>query len=188
MKRQNVKKIAGGNSTTRRLPPEAFKSLIVKPNHFIRHATFHDLKDCELIAEQYPANGGTLEIDFSDPDVFLYVYESDGKIRGYVQVGIFEEDFYCIDDIVVDKSFAGNGVGSALINFLFDHDKHIFLYVYTKNHRARKLYEKLGFIKTCMVQRFYAPDRHAFKMVKPNDNVGWIDFDTFEPIEKPASS
>jgi len=60
-------------------------------------------------------------------------------------------DSLYIQNLSVDKNFRGMGVGSKLINFVFEQAqkleyKNVCLDVATDNPRAKKLYERMGFI------------------------------------------
>ena len=101
-----------------------------------------------------------LEKTISSDDSDILVYENDGIVVGFILLQAKERpdfDFmlpgkYCyIMDVIVTEAHRNNGFGTALMNSAKNWAKEqncsfINLDVLVNNHRAIKLYEKLGFI------------------------------------------
>lgn len=76
-----------------------------------------------------------------------------------------KEDVLRIDSIAVDKSYRGMGIGTQLINKVFEFAKkrgfkEVILEVVDTNPRAKALYEKIGF-KEKKIIRYYFLTRSA---------------------------
>lgn len=94
----------------------------------------------------------------NDDNAFNYVYEEDNKIYGLLMVTkctnrsipiLKQRTTYFIDDIVVDKSSRGKGIGKKLYYFLKEEATKenidaIELNVWAFNESAIKFYESLG--------------------------------------------
>ena len=58
--------------------------------------------------------------------------------------------FFCLhqgelDSLFVFPEFQGNGIGSTVIRYCQARSRSLFLYVFRKNTRAIRLYERMGF-------------------------------------------
>lgn len=97
-----------------------------------------------------------LEI-FSNPDTPVFVYEKDGSVLGYVFCAIRRSDSgslvphstLYIDDLCVDSSARGGGIGKALYHRAeqLAREKgchNLTLHVWEGNPGARTFYEALG--------------------------------------------
>lgn len=98
-----------------------------------------------------------LEI-FQNPKTPVFVAEEDGVVLGYVfcilqeTVGskcIFDHTTLYIDDICVDESARGKGVGKLLYDYALGFAKsigchNVTLHVWDRNPGARAFYEKMG--------------------------------------------
>lgn len=97
-------------------------------------------------------------------DIFLcdrspvFVAEEGNQVLGYVfcilqetkgAKAIFDHTTLYIDDLCVDESARGKGVGKILYDYTIDYARsigchNVTLHVWDKNHGARTFYEKMG--------------------------------------------
>ena len=98
-----------------------------------------------------------LEI-FQNPATPVFVAEEDGLVLGYVfciiqetkgAKCIFDHKTLYIDDLCVDESARGKGVGKILYDYAIDYARgigchNVTLHVWDKNPGARTFYEKMG--------------------------------------------
>ncbi|WP_273808377.1 MULTISPECIES: GNAT family N-acetyltransferase [unclassified Pseudomonas] len=78
------------------------------------------------------------------------VVEEDGVIAGYTQV-LDEDDQVYIQNIALSEAFQGRGIGTELLRQLQSHASArkvpLMLSVFRTNPSARRLYERLGFLR-----------------------------------------
>ena len=90
------------------------------------------------------------------PDYTLYVAEQDGRIVGSFALLIMDNLGHLgapsaiVEDVVVDPTLHGGGIGQAMMNFAADkaREKSCYKLVLSSNakrERAHKFYEALGF-------------------------------------------
>lgn len=98
-----------------------------------------------------------LEI-FQNPSTPVFVAEEDGRVLGYVfcilqetkgAKAMFDHTTLYIDDLCVDESARGKGVGKILYDYAIDYARsigchNVTLHVWDKNPGARTFYEKMG--------------------------------------------
>ena len=96
---------------------------------------------------------------WNDPEQEIAIAEQNGEICGYAVLHhinrpehpvMLEQDFLNVDEICVDEAFRGQGVASAMINFIRDFAvkkgfHRIELFVWEFNQKAIGLYENAGF-------------------------------------------
>lgn len=103
---------------------------------------------------------------FSDPETLVFIYEENGMVLGHafcVLQTVAEHRLLCdcrtlyIDDICVDESARGKGIGKALFDHVMAYAlkagcHNITLNVWSFNHDAERFYQKMGFLpqKTVM--------------------------------------
>ncbi|MGL4913775.1 MAG: N-acetyltransferase [Romboutsia sp.] len=75
------------------------------------------------------------------PMAETFVYEENGKIKGFISV--INKEF--IGALFVHIDFQGTGVGKELINYAIGKYNKLELAVYKRNKRAVKFYEDRGF-------------------------------------------
>ena len=96
------------------------------------------------------------ERELTDPAFAVRVAELDGKMVGYAKFGPphlpFEPRGKAAElrQLYVVEEMKGQGVAHALIDWVIEQARdqradHLYLSVFTENHRARRFYEKLGF-------------------------------------------
>ena len=81
------------------------------------------------------------EVKSMIPQAEVYVYESDGIIKGFIGL---DSDY--IAGIFIDKIYRSRGIGTALIRFIKNSHERLILSVYEKNKSAVRFYEKSGFV------------------------------------------
>lgn len=97
-------------------------------------------------------------------DAWAHVYEIDGRIVGF-RLMYRNEDGLHLRGLYVDPDYQGQGIGLALFSLAFKYmspGEMIELPVLESNAKARRLYEKNGFIVTDTV----LPDFHGMKQVQ----------------------
>lgn len=94
--------------------------------------------------------------ELNDPAFAVRVAEVDGRLVGYAKLGPphlpFEPRGEAAElrQLYVLEEMKGRGVAKALIEWIIDRARerradHLYLSVFTDNHRARRFYEKWGF-------------------------------------------
>ena len=94
--------------------------------------------------------------ELTDPAFAVRVAEDDGRLVGYAKLGPphlpFEPRGEAAElrQLYVVEDHKGQGVAHALMNWVIDQARdrradHLYLSVFTDNHRARRFYERLGF-------------------------------------------
>ena len=81
----------------------------------------------------------------------MFVYEYAGKYVGGVSLSTYDEETGCISYLAVEGNYQNKGIGTALIKFACDYAKdlnfkRVLLEVDYGNIRAKKLYQRLGFL------------------------------------------
>ena len=88
--------------------------------------------------------------DFSRMEQFN-VIEVDGRFVGFVQY-YFEYPYFEVVEIHLLPEYRGNGIGSDILRYLqkvcIAQDRKIRIGCFKENHRAKHLYQKLGFMQT----------------------------------------
>jgi diamine N-acetyltransferase len=124
----------------------------------LRPTTPQDL-DFVLIAENHPDNRNFVsqwtreqhEQTIADPNALHFIIEAEGAIAGYTMLhGLTDPNqSLCIQRLVITQK--GNGYGKATLRLLqkraFEdwHAHRLWLDVKDYNHRARQVYESVGF-------------------------------------------
>jgi ribosomal-protein-alanine acetyltransferase len=98
-----------------------------------------------------------LEISFSN----TLVAESNGIIYGFAVIWVVTDEIQ-LHNISVRKNFRRSGIGKALINYISCMKKNgmnkITIEVNEKNLQALLFYEKTGFVKNGLRNRYYGED------------------------------
>ena len=88
--------------------------------------------------------------DFSRMEQFN-VIEVDGRFVGFVQY-YFEYPYFEVVEIHLLPEYRGKGIGSEILRYLqkvcIAQDRKIRIGCFKENHRAKALYQKLGFMQT----------------------------------------
>ena len=89
---------------------------------------------------------------------FIYVYEENNKVIGFIQI---EKHFEITDiiNIAVDENYQNKGIATELIEFIKnDVEEKIMLEVRSRNEVAIKTYEKNGFKVINIRKKYYGDD------------------------------
>lgn len=89
---------------------------------------------------------------------FIYVYEENNKVIGFIQI---EKHFEITDiiNIAVDENYQNKGIATELIEFIKnDVEEKIMLEVRSRNEAAIKTYEKNGFKVINIRKKYYGDD------------------------------
>ena len=88
--------------------------------------------------------------DFADIKHFS-VIETDGKFIGFIQCYL-EHPYYDVAEIHLLSEYRGKGIGSDILRCLQNtcivQNRKIRIGCFKENHRAKALYQRLGFIQT----------------------------------------
>lgn len=101
----------------------------------------------------------TLNSELANKNSHYIVAKLDGEILGFAGIWKSVDDIH-ITDIVVKKSYRGNGIGSFLLQKLIELTKklefsELTLEVNANNEIARKLYLKFGFKELGVRKKYY---------------------------------
>lgn len=94
----------------------------------------------------------------ADPDYAVRVGEADGKLGAYAKVGPPSLPFTPrghsteLRQFYIRKPWHGSGAAAELMTWVLDEArrrdaKHLYLSVFTDNHRARRFYARYGFVE-----------------------------------------
>jgi len=88
--------------------------------------------------------------DFTNIEQFN-VIEVNGSFGGFVQY-FFEYPYFEVVEMHLLPEYRGQGIGSEILRYLqktcIAHDRKIRIGCFKENHRAKSLYQKLGFMQT----------------------------------------
>lgn len=132
--------------------------------------TIVELEQQLFPADPWPESAYLYEMD-ENPFAFLYVYEEDGRVIGYADLWITYEQAQ-LANIAVAKDAWGKGIGTALLDYCVKQANEkgcevLSLEVRVSNQRAKRLYEKNGFIKAAIRRHYYENGEDAELMIKP---------------------
>lgn len=141
----------------------------------IRNLKTEDIEDiCRIeqelfLDDAWDADTFNNEIS-SNPFAYLFVYEINDQIAGYVDLWISYENAE-IADIAVTSSYQHQHIGSALMDYcvqkcLESNCMNLSLEVRISNQNAIALYEKKGFTKVTKRRHYYSDGEDAWLMVK----------------------
>jgi ribosomal protein S18 acetylase RimI-like enzyme len=110
--------------------------------------------DLEIFLQNHSPDNWDKELN--DPAFEIRVAEQDGALVGYVKLGPphlpFEPRGEAAElrQLYVIEEVKGQGVAHELIRWVIERARfrradHLYLSVFTENHRARRFYEKYGF-------------------------------------------
>lgn len=118
-----------------------------------------------------PWSENMLKESLEKPEYLFLVAEKDGKVVGYAgMLRILDEGD--VTNIVVDETYRGAGIGSALTNALVEEGQGLGIHAFTlevrvSNACAIHIYEKNGFKAEGVRRRFYEkPTEDALIMWK----------------------
>ena len=138
----------------------------------IKPLTLEDLESIEsILCSDFDDfwNYNVLKSDFENPSTKYIVAKEDNNIVGFA--GMLDTvDQFEITNIVVRKDKRNNGIGKILLNTLISFAKEnnkdrIYLEVNQKNLAAIALYEKNGFKRISLREKYYNNTYDAIIMV-----------------------
>ena len=115
----------------------------------------YDPADLALFLENHTIEAWTAEL--ADPGFAVRIAESNGAILGYAKLGPPHLPFTPrgeaaeLRQLYVLAPHHGSGIAQALMDWAFataraQGAQNLYLSVFTDNHRARRFYDKLGFV------------------------------------------
>lgn len=139
----------------------------------IEHRHITDIAKLEKICFSTPWSEDTIADAYKNGTKF-FVCEQNNDVLGYVGISTILDEGY-ITNVAVFPEYRNLGVGSALIEYLFNFASErglsfISLEVRPSNSNAIKLYEKYGFKKEGVRKNFYtSPKEDAYILTKRFD-------------------
>lgn len=143
--------------------------MMLKNNIILRFAESADAEQIAVIEKtcfSQPWSINQIRDEITNEKAIFIVAAADSTICGYISGQLILDEFY-ISNIAVKSDYRGNGIASAIINFVIDVLKNkdcslLTLEVRESNSIARKLYENNGFINLGIRKNFYsAPTENA---------------------------
>ncbi len=107
---------------------------------------------------------------YNNPFNYIYVYELDEKIVGYISY-TFDEEIAEMLNFCVDKAMHNNGIGTSLLNYSINEFENlkgssVILEVNSQNINAIKLYQKMGFKQISKRKAYYSDGNDALVLQK----------------------
>jgi len=124
------------------------------------HFDFDPKRFLPLTPQTEERYGAFLSSQLDDPDTVLLVAEGEGHVRGYTYATVEGYDYMSLrgpagvlNDIVVDASYRGRGIGRMLLEATMDELKarsvpRVVLSTAEQNEAAQHLFERSGFRRT----------------------------------------
>ena len=115
----------------------------------LHHQTFSDEMESPELSQRYISEA------LKDPDSLLYILLKDGQVIGVCTVDVSGTSNY-LYGLAVVEDYRGKGYGSYLVKCLVNqlmeqNDKFFQIAVEDSNVGAKRLYEKIGFVKQTQV-------------------------------------
>ena len=126
---------------------------------------FNRINEIGLLIKENFSTVYKIDEDIKNDYVHIYVYVSDNKVLGFIQI----EDHFEITDIIniaVDKDHQGKGIGKKLIQYVIDNTKadKLMLEVKVNNESAINLYKSMGFNQIHIRPNYYEGNIDAIIM------------------------
>ena len=124
------------------------------------HFEFDPKRFLPLTPQTEERYGAFLSSQLDDPDTVILVAEGDGRVFGYTYATVEGYDYMSLrgpagvlNDIVVDPSYRGRGIGRMLLEATMDELKaravpRVVLSTAEQNEAAQHLFEGSGFRRT----------------------------------------
>ena len=156
-------------------------------NMKIRSAKKEDIKDIQdlryllakyekdlglniVVPEWGYTEAGEKDLDYFLNQQYIYVAEENEQIVGFITAEVLKKKVWynvqlgSINNIFVLEEYRGKGIGKALMKTMMNTLQdvgitNIQLEAYSKNSKAIKFYEKLGFEK-CNIQMLYQEEKN----------------------------
>ncbi|QIK57999.1 GNAT family N-acetyltransferase [Erysipelothrix sp. HDW6A] len=118
---------------------------IVEYHHQLEPSIFRETKP------KYDIN--EVELMIQEGLKTIFVYEEDGEVWGYL-IGWFEDSYFFVDDLCVDKRRQGEKIGHKLMDACSEFEE-VRLNVWAKNESGIAFYEREGYevLKYVMIKR-----------------------------------
>lgn len=144
---------------------------------YIREANINDLNDLfelqKLFIAQYTIEMLKGEI-IDNPITKIFVYEIDNKIVGFIDVMISLDNIH-ICQLGVNKDYQNKKIASNILEYILkianeNNIVNITLEVRENNIKAISLYQKYGFKKIILKEKYYSNGDNAVYMMKGISN------------------
>ena len=123
-----------------------------------------------VVPEWGYTEAGEKDLDYFLNQQYIYVAEENEQIVGFITAEVLKKKVWynvqlgSINNIFVLEEYRGKGIGKALMKTMMNTLQdvgitNIQLEAYSKNSKAIKFYEKLGFEK-CNVQMLYQEEKN----------------------------
>ncbi|MBF0777060.1 ribosomal-protein-alanine N-acetyltransferase [Streptococcus azizii] len=110
-----------------------------------------------------------MERDLAQPDVVYYLAKQGGTILGFLAVQQLVEDWEILQ-LAVQKDAQGQGIAGYLLERLDSFLGTVFLEVRASNRRAKRLYQRYGFVEIGKRKDYYHnPIEDAIVMKREKD-------------------
>ena len=111
-----------------------------------------------------------LEGELNNPFSYIYVYEEDNRLIGYISFS-FDGDIAEMLNFSVDNNYQGRGIGNKLLTYTLDIFKKLnaktsILEVRESNNRAIGLYSKHGYKLIHTRKNYYSNNENALVLEK----------------------
>lgn len=125
-----------------------------------------------ILVDVYRVSPWTMEQiarDLAQPDVVYYLAKQGGTILGFLAVQQLVEDWEILQ-LAVQKDAQGQGIAGYLLERLDSFLGTVFLEVRASNRRAKRLYQRYGFVEIGKRKDYYHnPIEDAIVMKREKD-------------------
>lgn len=125
-----------------------------------------------ILVDVYRVSPWTMEQiarDLAQPDVVYYLAKQGGTILGFLAVQQLVEDWEILQ-LAVQKDAQGQGIAGYLLKRLDSFLGTVFLEVRASNRRAKRLYQRYGFVEIGKRKDYYHnPIEDAIVMKREKD-------------------
>lgn len=101
----------------------------------------------------------------------FFVIEVDGRFAGFLQYD-FDYPYFEMENIHLRPEYCGNGIGSDILRYFqkvcIAQDRNIRLGCFKENHRAKALYQRLGFMQTGETDTHYILEYPNYRIIPYN--------------------
>ena len=137
------------------------KIMMLKNITFSKMTTFDLQSIAPILVSEFDDfwNLDVLKSELESPSSYYFVIKNNEEIVGFAGIKVILDEAD-IMDIVIKKSYRGNGLGKLLMEYLISFARSLKLLSLTlevreDNYSAIALYTKLGFIKVGLRKNYY---------------------------------
>ena len=137
------------------------KIMMLKNMTFSKMTTFDLQSIAPILVSEFDDfwNLDVLKSELESPSSYYFVIKNNEEIVGFAGIKVILDEAD-IMDIVIKKSYRGNGLGKLLMEYLISFARSLKLLSLTlevreDNYSAIALYTKLGFIKVGLRKNYY---------------------------------